>query len=75
MNRLAVAGTAMAGWHTKPLADVPSAAKRVIFGREQYIATAPLRHACGAKQYLPAIEMHRIPMARFSESGIFETRC
>ena len=30
MNRLAVAGTAMAGLRAKPLTDVPSAAKRLI---------------------------------------------
>ena len=38
MKRLAVAGTAMAGLHVQFLADVPSAAKRVNFGRGRYKA-------------------------------------
>jgi hypothetical protein len=36
MKRLAVAGTAMARLHAPPLADVPSAAKRIVLGRGQY---------------------------------------
>ena len=36
MKRLTVAGTAMAGLHIQVLADVPSAAKRVNFGRGRY---------------------------------------